>query len=299
MGCVYRFISPSNKSYIGKTISTFNERYKTHIYAFKAGNKTIFYDAVKKYGFENFKTEILAEADSDIELKDMEKYYISFYNSYGENGYNMTPGGDGNRLIGELNGMYGKHHTKEARDKMSLSRKGKQTGNKNPWHKSNRTDEELKTRSLKARKSFKENFEKLSTEEQQKIRQQKSDTSKKTWDNKSKEEQQKMTQGLRYWEYMSKEELDIINSKKCHIGMSHPRASFFFKITDPNGNEYLVEMLKGLKTFCGKHNLTYHTLVKSSKNKQVVEYSRFATNKTAKNTVGWSAVRMKRIKIRS
>lgn len=52
------------------------------------------YKAIRKYGIENFNFDIIEECSAD-ELNEREKYWISYYNSYGENGYNLTPGGDG------------------------------------------------------------------------------------------------------------------------------------------------------------------------------------------------------------
>lgn len=51
------------------------------------------YNAINKYGKENFYYEILEQnVDEDL-IDDLEIYYIELYNSY-ENGYNSTRGGD-------------------------------------------------------------------------------------------------------------------------------------------------------------------------------------------------------------
>ena len=47
--------------------------------------------AIRKYGKENFKVEIIDNCTEE-QLDDLERFYIAKYNSY-ENGYNLTRGG--------------------------------------------------------------------------------------------------------------------------------------------------------------------------------------------------------------
>ena len=58
------------------------------------------YNAINKYGKENFYYEILEDQIPEEELDNKEIDYISKYNSYYE-GYNSTPGGDG-RIISKV-----------------------------------------------------------------------------------------------------------------------------------------------------------------------------------------------------
>lgn len=82
--------------------------------------------AIKKYGKENFKKEIIEE-DTNFKYSDLqrlEKYYIKKLNSKEKKiGYNISDGGDGN--FGEVNGMYGKKHSKESKLSISKTRKKK------------------------------------------------------------------------------------------------------------------------------------------------------------------------------
>lgn len=64
----------------------------------KRHEQTHFHRALRKYGKQNFKWEIIEECKKE-ELAEKEKFWIKYYSSYGENGYNMTYGGDGCSLI--------------------------------------------------------------------------------------------------------------------------------------------------------------------------------------------------------
>lgn len=98
-GKIYKITNLINsKIYIGKTIKSLQERFNKHCWEDRSGNH--FYmpikRAIKKYGKENFKIELIEECDIDI-LNEREIYWISKYDSFkSENGYNCTVGGDGN-----------------------------------------------------------------------------------------------------------------------------------------------------------------------------------------------------------
>lgn len=85
----------NNKSYIGKTIKTIDERFKTHLKNAKNKINRRLYDSMNFYGYENFLIEQIDIASSIEELNQKEIYYINLYDSIMPNGYNMTTGGDG------------------------------------------------------------------------------------------------------------------------------------------------------------------------------------------------------------
>lgn len=95
MYTVYKFTSPSWKSYVGVTTRDINHRLNEHKKSAENDIKTWFADAIRKYGFENFKFEILRNDITDKKfLAAAEIFYISFCNSF-YYGYNMDRGGKG------------------------------------------------------------------------------------------------------------------------------------------------------------------------------------------------------------
>lgn len=86
----------NNKIYIGKTYN-FEKRKAQHLYDINDGLP--FHAALKKYGINNFKWEIIDYSDNDKEIREKEIYWIKKYNScifFEESqGYNLTLGGEG------------------------------------------------------------------------------------------------------------------------------------------------------------------------------------------------------------
>lgn len=94
MGFIYKITNIcNNKVYIGQTSRSIEERFNGHLHAAKSNSSFYLHNAMRKYGFENFKVEKIEECE-DILLGEKEKYWIQYYNSF-ENGYNMTLGGEG------------------------------------------------------------------------------------------------------------------------------------------------------------------------------------------------------------
>ena len=99
---IYRAINLlTNKVYIGFD-SKWPKRKHQHKFSAIYENDTsiIFYNAIRKYGWENFSWEVIYQSlDKEHTLKFMEPFFIKEYNSYvgfkNHNGYNMTIGGDG------------------------------------------------------------------------------------------------------------------------------------------------------------------------------------------------------------
>ena len=108
---IYKHTSKtSGKSYIGITHNV-EQRWYNHQYDASKGSTNHFHRAIRKYGNDNWITEIICVSKSRENISDLEKYFISEYDTL-HNGYNMTEGGDyPPSLSGKDNGMYGKTHT--------------------------------------------------------------------------------------------------------------------------------------------------------------------------------------------
>lgn len=101
MGYIYCITNLINeKKYVGKTTYSITKRFQEHCRDSKKErcNKRPLYDAMDKYGTENFVVEELIECPND-ELDSYEKMFIENLQTYGHNGYNATKGGDGTILF--------------------------------------------------------------------------------------------------------------------------------------------------------------------------------------------------------
>lgn len=92
MGIIYSYKNKTNgKRYIGQTINP-QQRKSAHI-SDSTHIDTKFYRAVRKYGWDSFEYEILAESEDRNELDKLEVDFIKSFNSI-ENGYNIRSGGE-------------------------------------------------------------------------------------------------------------------------------------------------------------------------------------------------------------
>lgn len=101
-GVIYKLTSPSGGVYIGQSINI--ERRHAAYKRKNCKDQSALYNAILKYGFENFTVDILFETEINENTKntldEMEIYYISFYDSM-NNGYNCTTGGFGGKKSNE------------------------------------------------------------------------------------------------------------------------------------------------------------------------------------------------------
>ena len=101
MGFIYRILNTvNNHAYIGQTCQNDpNKRWKEHVRSIKYGNGCpVLSSAMIKYGIEKFTFEVLLTC-SDDEICKYEKEYIKQYNTMVPNGYNVTGGGQGKKMI--------------------------------------------------------------------------------------------------------------------------------------------------------------------------------------------------------
>ena len=105
MAYIYKIINNINqKIYIGKTSSTIEKRFKEHCNDSKKERceKRPLYDAMNKYGIENFTVEKVEDVKNDEIASEREIYWINKLRTYigfnDCNGYNATLGGDSKRI---------------------------------------------------------------------------------------------------------------------------------------------------------------------------------------------------------
>lgn len=130
VGYIYVFRNKINKKiYIGKTTELFKLRFNEHKYnAFTKLTKTYFYNALRKYGWDEFDKFVIYQTDYNNSKKEIdkiicekEKFYINLFRTdCSDFGYNLTSGGDG---------VCGYKFSEETKAQMSKARSGE-----NHWH---------------------------------------------------------------------------------------------------------------------------------------------------------------------
>ena len=125
---VYKYtLKGTDKAYIGQTCLTIKERAGSQGQHYKHCIK--FYNAIKKFGWDNFECEILADNLTLEEANELEDKYILQYNSI-ENGFNLNRGGRNHlwteeqrqqmreRALGEKILIMGNHVLKKQNEKL-------------------------------------------------------------------------------------------------------------------------------------------------------------------------------------
>jgi len=155
MPCVYSIkckIEPY-REYIGQTTyDDFQVRLNGHKSEVRNGRRRHLYNAIRKYGWDQFDVEILHEFSKEGDWKEridqLETDEIARRNTLAPNGYNYETGGNKNKVLheetkalmsevrsGENHPMFGKHHSEETREML-------QTVNRKPvqqWSKDGST----------------------------------------------------------------------------------------------------------------------------------------------------------------
>lgn len=146
--CVYKHTSPSGKMYIGVTCQRPGRRWRADGSGYRQNEK--FTNAIKKYGWDNFKHEVLFDGIEKDEALRIEKELIQKYDTY-RNGYNSSLGGDYGGYTDEVKAKISSSVSKlwedeEYRKHMSEAHKGQsRTG----WH---HTEEAKRKMSIEVRK---------------------------------------------------------------------------------------------------------------------------------------------------
>lgn len=126
MAAIYCYTNLTNgKKYIGQSTDPEQRKRAHKSSAFNPNDSeynSVFHQAVREFGLDNFEYTILQETD-DLELLDsLEKFYIQYYNSIVPNGYNVLEGG-----------KHAPQKKKTIEEKIALT-----------WHKAKLTEEEIK-----------------------------------------------------------------------------------------------------------------------------------------------------------
>ena len=98
--------------YIGITGWSVKRRYARHLWNAEHGRSGVLYDAIRELGAEAFQVELIVQVISWSEACDLERQFITEFQTKIPFGFNMTDGGDGNR---------GYVYTDEVRARMSKS----------------------------------------------------------------------------------------------------------------------------------------------------------------------------------
>lgn len=164
----------NQKLYIGKhSTNDLNDGY--------LGSGKLLLKALKKYGKKNFTLDILEKCSDQKTAFERERFWINFFGGGKKPhiAYNLTEGGEGNRghrhspetiskisHPGKLNGMFGKNHSKETKNKIRqkvIGRKHKKEsikwmsdrkkGSKNKFYGRTHTEESKEKNRLKHAKT--------------------------------------------------------------------------------------------------------------------------------------------------
>lgn len=114
----------NKKVYIGQTTKTLEERIVNHRNSMVSGVDTHIYRAMRKYGWEKFHFAVIATAEDQSTLDELEAYFIKKYDAI-RNGYNMVDGGHANPMYSDV--VLEKHNavmrSEDVRRKISESMK--------------------------------------------------------------------------------------------------------------------------------------------------------------------------------
>jgi group I intron endonuclease len=119
---IYKITNPENKIYIGYS-KNIERRFKEYL-TLRCKTQNFLKNSFQKYGVENHIFEIIEECYLE-NIKEKEKYWIRYYNSY-NNGLNSNKGGGG--VIS---------HSEKTKEKMSISHIGKKDSLETKIKKSN------------------------------------------------------------------------------------------------------------------------------------------------------------------
>lgn len=181
---IYKVTNGENDmSYIGQTTKSLEKRKKVHVIMCNHTD-LYFHRALKKYGIDNFKWEIIKRCKNKDDLDHWEKYFIIKNKTKIPNGYNMTSGGEGTLDIIITDAKrkklrmahLGKKLSKQHRERISISGLGRKASEESKRKQS--IAHKGKTLSMEHRRKLSEIHKKRWNPELRKTR---SESQKKVW----------------------------------------------------------------------------------------------------------------------
>lgn len=151
-GIIYCATAPDGKKYIGRTIQGLKKRKYTHYAHSRIGSNLYFHNAIRKYGEDNIKWDIIEKVSGEKEnviniLNEREIYYIETKNTLWPNGYNLSKGG-GNYGSG-LSDRTGKTYEEIFGEEKAKEIKEKQIKNNAHYWKDSKQSEEFIEKRIK------------------------------------------------------------------------------------------------------------------------------------------------------
>jgi len=131
---IYKITNPIGEIYIGQSKDL--DKRKLFYSKLKCKSQRRLYNSIKSHGWINHSFEVIEYCNLN-ELNEKEIFYINTHNCISPNGLNLKHGGNigvispetkqrmSDSHLGSKNYMYGKTHTKEARDIISKTHKGR------------------------------------------------------------------------------------------------------------------------------------------------------------------------------
>lgn len=259
----------NGKQYVGQTIRKLQDRIKQHYLNSKNNTNNKFARALRKYGKQDWKWEVLVENISQDQLNLLEKSYIWGLSTF-EFGYNSTTGGDcGNILFCEETrnkmsmsklGILHGSMPQETRRKISIAHTGKQASEDTKRKMSIVRIGKLKSKQTKQRMSKVQKGRVVSETTREKL------SVINTGKSLPEEVKRKISislignkrrLGIPHNE-QSKQKISASGvgrhqTEEAKTNMSIGRSKISYKITKPNGEE---EIIKNLNKYCKDNNLS-------------------------------------------
>jgi group I intron endonuclease len=259
-GLIYKVTNIQNKKiYIGFTTQTLEIRKQGHIHfsQLKSRRQSYFHDAIKSYGVNNFKWEILGYCGTLDGLKEAEIECIYFFRSFGSDGsnfdtiygYNHTFGGEGifgykcteNQKQRRSEVSKGRVKSSETRKKLSEANKGRKFTEE---HKKNLSLALMgRVISVETRKKISENNigKKLSDDTKQKM-------------SVAHAGENNPMFGKNAFENKTEEEMQVISEKISRAQSGESNSFYGKKHTDETRKKISEYYLKNGANFLGKHH---------------------------------------------